>query len=587
MGVITGTSREQYELTCLDTMVREDAIARVVDMYVDNVVMGDGVLKEKFQPKWRGRPSYPANGMVKLFIYGYLKGIRSSRKLAEATAVNIEVMWLMNSLKPDFRTIADFRKDHIDDLVQVYRTFVEFCRPVVIDGKEGTKVFDGFKSVDGTKVRANQSKDGVYTANKIDDRIANTETRISQFVGYLADIEANDMREEKEDLSSIPDRKTCEEKLRYYKEHKEKLCGIRDRIEETGQQYSEVDPDARLMKSHYGGYNPSYNIQTVVDSNSHLIENFVATNNATDHGLLLDSVHGLDGVQELVADNGYNQRQDLARCLENGIRPNVFPDNRVGKDGVKTQPKTIVVSFEYEPAEISMEDKASKDPDVIRKCLRAGEIPELLADCLSVPDDEKDRFTEEKEFSPVSGFEFIDDLDEAGMKRLAATGWFIRDIAHDRVYCPQGVVLRKKSRKKDGLVRYCNKLQCRTCSNKCFRESKTTKWKEVDFRTGERARKAKDDAEPLPGGGSCQRRTTKKKRMVNLIFRPDFNKLDRRKCLSEHPFGTIKRYQNSDHFLLRTLDKVKGEAALMCLGYNLKRLCTLVSVPTVLALMQG
>ena len=120
MGTIVGTDRNQIEFTSLDMLVKEDSVARIIDLFIENVVMEDETIHSAFTVKNTGRPKYPDSSMLKLYIYGYLKGIRSSRKLEEACGVNVEVKWLMNSLHPDFRTISDFRKDNIDQIVRSF-----------------------------------------------------------------------------------------------------------------------------------------------------------------------------------------------------------------------------------------------------------------------------------------------------------------------------------------------------------------------------------------------------------------------------------------------------------------------------------
>ena len=301
--------------------------------------------------------------------------------------------------------------------------------------------------------------------------------------------------------------------------------------------------------------------------------------NADDHGKLYDSVKDLPGVTNAIADNGYNQKEDLADCLEGGIIPNVFPNTKK-VDGAKVAGSTIDVSFVYEENGITEEEKASSVPDVIRKCLRAGVVPEVYKDQLELKP-EGERFEIEREYEDATGDEYVDDLSDEEKIALAATGYFVRDLKADKVYCPRGVILRRKSVKKDGSVRYCNKLRCGKCSCQCFKESRTTRWKEVDFKNGQRLK-------PSSGSSPSTRRKVKSEtKKVVFTFYPDQGKLDRRKCLSEHPFGTIKRYQNGDHFLLRTLDKIKGEVALMFLGYNIKRLCSLVSPTRVMAMLDA
>lgn len=177
----------------------------------------------------------------------------------------------------------------------------------------------------------------------------------------------------------------------------------------------------------------------------------------------------------------------------------------------------------------------------------------------------------------------VDSMNDGEMVELARRGYFVRDIKHDKVICPAGQILRRKSEKKSGAVRYCNKLACSNCAfrDQCFSKTKTTKWKEIDFSKGSRVNKAKfrndgvDAPIAEPGKGKKETKRVYNPPKVSFHFKPDVDKLEKRKCLSEHPFGTIKRYMNGDHFLLKGLSKVCAEAKLLALGYNFKRLISI------------
>lgn len=149
---------------------------------------------------------------------------------------------------------------------------------------------------------------------------------------------------------------------------------------------------------------------------------------------------------------------------------------------------------------------------------------------------------------------------------------------------PAGQILRRKIEKRNEAVRYCNKLACSKCifAGKCFSKTKTTKWKEIDFSKGVRVMKAKFRTDGDDGPIEDPKKPNKVTRRicnppkVSFLFRPNVDKLEKRKCLSEHPFGTIKRYMNGDHFLLKGLRKVCAEAKLFALGYNFKRLISII-----------
>ena len=177
------------------------------------------------------------------------------------------------------------------------------------------------------------------------------------------------------------------------------------------------------------------------------------------------------------------------------------------------------------------------------------------------------------------------------MMTRAKEGYFVRDPERNLVYCPNGEVLRQKSITKSGYIRYANKNACRHCKNrdKCYKGK--NEWKEVDFSKDKLEKPCKDW---LKSEGKEVIRSYKKrnghyeiKKVVRFFFKPDREKMSKRMCLSEHPFGTIKRAMGATHFLLRGIKKVEGEYALFCLGYNLERAKNLLGFDKMMELMAG
>lgn len=175
------------------------------------------------------------------------------------------------------------------------------------------------------------------------------------------------------------------------------------------------------------------------------------------------------------------------------------------------------------------------------------------------------------------------------MRLLALRGYFVRDAERNLVYCPQGQVLRQKSTKSNGNIRYCNKLACKNCSRKCT----TAKFKEADFSKDTLIKEAKnyevDDTEKagteqLPADMKMERKVVVKK-VVTYTLHLDMNKMSQRKCLSEHPFGTMKRTLGSYYFLLKSKVKVEAEMALICMSYNMRRAISMLGVPQLVAKM--
>ena len=552
MPYIQGINRNQLMMCSLDCFVASDSIARIIDTFVNGLDMSEmGFARAKASRE--GRPAYETEALLSLHLYGSRKGVRSSRKLDEACTVNVEVKWLMNGLEPDFRTISDFRKDNIDSMKKVFKAF---------NKKLAEVLKQGFKSVDGSKFQANNSKDNNFTANKLDDRIEWLNQHSDE---YLRQLEEMDKLDEESELTGQFTREEIEEKLQATQERLELYKSYRNYMEENGlSQLSLTDPDAKLMKSK-NGYMVSYNVQTVVDSETHLINDFLTTDCPTDHGLLYETLreqkeeHG-DEILEGTADNGYQVAEDIVKCLENGIIPHV---------SLPVGQSTYELETAYEENEISEEMKNSTTIENLKKCLRAGVIPtayERAIEAIEVI--EKRQLVRDNADEIRSTYGTTEE-----MIARAMLGFFVRDPERNIVYCPAGVTLRQKSVKKNGATRYANKLACNRCKfrDKCIKGK--AEWKEVDFHK-DTLEKANQNWQKN-GGGTTTPQNNKKRghfekvKLVKITFRPDRTKMSERKCISEHPFGTIKRTMNSSYFLLRGKKKVDGEVALMCLGYNM------------------
>ena len=272
MAYKKGQDRHQRVLfpDCIDEYVESDAPVRLFDAFVDSLKM-DELEFIRSTPAETGTPGYDPRDLLKLYIYGYFYQVRSSRKLARECKCNVEVMWLLNKLTPDFRTISDFRKDNKKAITKVYKEFNKFCM--------GLKLFSkSYISIDGSKFKAVNAKDNNLTLNKLDDRIKRLDEHISI---YMEELDAYD-HEEGRKLS----KDELQRKLDVCKERKERYEGYRDTLEKSGEsQISLTDPDSRLMKANEG-FCVGYNVQTAVDAGSHMIAGFQVTDSPTDHGLL-------------------------------------------------------------------------------------------------------------------------------------------------------------------------------------------------------------------------------------------------------------------------------------------------------------
>lgn len=558
MAFKKGLDRNQALLfpESLDDYVMEDSPVRLIDAFVDSLdIESLGFSRTSYEVK--GRPPYDPRDLLKVLVYGYFYGARSSRRMERECKVNVEVMWLTGRLQPDHNTLSVFRKDNIKCMKPLFREFNKFCLKM-----------DMFKldyvSIDGSKFRAVNSKDRNLTLNKLDDRLRRMDAHIEEYLVALEENDGEDVRK----LSKAE----LEDKLSKLQERKKRYESYLREMEESGMsQKSLTDPDSRLMKEG-NGFSVGYNAQTAVDAESHLIAGFKMTNNPTDHGLLTavaEEVKDDMGLLtlEATADKGYHDPLDMAAALEKGIIPNVIQNNGSS---------VIEVEYEYEAADISESQRESTRPDDIKVCLRSGVIPSCLEKVLSdATIEEVTRTHRESTDSSVVNMTVEEMLSKAH------EGYFVRDAGRNLVYCPQGAILRPKSVKKNGDIRYCNKLACKHCRAKCT----TAKFKEADFSKDCLLKKVggwkKDDKN---NDGTPQIKSVKEtKTVVRYKLHMDEKKMQNRKCLSEHPFGTIKRTIGESFFLLRKMFKTEGEMALYCLAYNMRRAMSLRSMNEIIA----
>lgn len=566
MHYVKAFDRNQMMMTTWDSMVEPDSTARLIDAFVNSLDLSDYGVKEMAR---EGRPPYDPKSLYKLYIYGSDNGIKSSRKLAKSCKVNVEVRWMLGGVEPDFRTIADFRKDNIDSLKKI---FSEFNRRL------SGAVDWGFTSIDGSKFSACNSKNNNFTKSKLDDRIKWLNGHIEEYLRILDDA---DKQEELEESPENLTKELIEEKLKEARERLEKYEGYQKIMEESGQsQMSLTDADARLMKSR-NGFSVAYNPQTAVDSNTHLIRDFQMTNQVTDHGLLDSTLEEIkkdtDGIIETVADRGYESEEDMVKCLEDGIIPHVITDD--GKDGYE-------IETAYEESVVHAE---STEPEELKKALHAGVIPDAYKDVISdIEVAEVRRKVSDEPESDDKETSIYGTPDE--MMARAKEGYFVRDPERNLVYCPNGEVLRQKCIKKNGNIRYANKNACRHCPNRnrCYKGK--NEWKEIDF-TKDCLEKPCRDWLKAESKTADKNKASKgkyhfeKMKVVRFFLKPNREKTAERMCLSEHPFGTIKRAMGFSYLLLRGLRKVTGEFALMCLGYNIKRAKNLLGYEKMMELM--
>ena len=568
MRYVKGLDRNQIMMCTLDSFVDQESDARLIDAFVESLDLE--VLKiTKSKAASEGRPAYDPRSMLKLYIYGAEHSIRSSRKLAEACRLNVEVRWMTGAVTPDFRTISDFRKANINSLKKILH---EFNRRIA------TAVEFGYVSIDGSKIRANNSKDNNFTSHKLDDRIQWLDAHIDEYLRQMDTLDVLENAEEIE-LEGMLSRETLEQKLKEAQERLDRYKEYRKYMEENGlSQLSVTDADAKLMKNK-NGFQVSYNVQTAVDSETHLIRDFNMTNQVTDHGLMAPTAAGICSEEEIldvVADRGYENQKDMIRCLEEGIIPHVIlPD---GKD-----------SYELELEYIDSEcDRSSTKSEELAKCLHAGEIPDAYREVIESAEI-KTVCRSIKEADESTGIIKSPYGTEEEMMTRAKEGYFVRDPERNLVYCPAGQILRQKCIKKGGNIRYANKTACRHCPfrNKCYKGK--NEWKEIDFNKDTLEKPCRDwlkaEGKATPKEKRTRKSVVKKIKIVLLKLRPNREKMSHRLSLSEHPFGTIKHSMNAGYFLLNGIEKVSGEFALSAIAYNLKRSRNLLGFNKVMNLM--
>lgn len=331
MAIVAGTDRKQYVIICPDEAVAEDNPVRVIDALIESF---DLVKLGFAPPNHRGRSSYAASDMLKLYLYGYCHGIRSSRKLEAETHRNIEVRWLLRNLTPDFKTIAEFRRKNPRAFQNVFRQFV-----LLLDGSGllGKEIF----AVDGTKFRASNNKKMNLSQKKITDRIARIDEKLKAF---NAEMDTNDKTEE----SATVDMGVIEQ----LKARKAEFQAHLEALVASGEnEMSLVDPDARLMGNNRGGVDVSYNVQSAVDDKHCLVVAVNVTNNPADNGQL--SIMGkqirkqlrIKGKFIVLADKGYYSGKDLHRCKKNKFVTYVAKQ-KTGRN--VPDPSYIIDNFTYQ-----------------------------------------------------------------------------------------------------------------------------------------------------------------------------------------------------------------------------------------------
>ena len=317
MEFISGEEREQITFfpETINEYVNENSAVRVIEAYINGLDLA-ALEFSRWETKKTGRPPYDPKDILKLYVYGYLNRIRSSRRLETESKRNLEVLWLLRKLSPDHKTICDFRKNNPKALKNVFRDFVKLCAKLDLYGKE-------LAGIDGSKFKAVNSKDNNFTKDKLKDRLERIDKNIDE---YLREMEKIDREEDivekeksKEEINQI---------IKDLKERKEKYTAYSKELEDTGEtQKSLTDPESRLMPAN-GKMDVCYNVQTAVDAKNKLIVEFEVTDKANDLNRLTPMAKKVQDILEtetiaITADAGYASASDIAAAIRIGVEPHV------------------------------------------------------------------------------------------------------------------------------------------------------------------------------------------------------------------------------------------------------------------------
>lgn len=471
MAHIVGPDRTQAILLpdVLDDYVTPDNPVRFLDAFVAQLDLA-GLGFQRAVPAETGRPGYAPGDLLRLYLYGYLHRIRSSRRLEQETHRNVELMWLLGRLTPDFKTIADFRRDHPPALKAVCREFILLCRRLDLFGGE-------LLAIDGSKFRAVNARDRSYTAPRLAKLMQDIDTTLA---AYCRDLETQDQREAH---LAAPTAAALREKIATLQQRRQRYAGFRAELTARGvSALSLTDPDSRPMVSG-AGIEICYNVQTAVDAKHKLIVAETVTNAAADRAQLSPLATAAQAILHapapvVVADQGYYHGAEIKACLDAGITPLV-------------------------PRPVTSANAALG---------------------LYTKDDFR--------YEPVA----------------------------DAYRCPAGALLTYRTTTVE-LGRTIKNYRTRACTN-CGLKARCTRNKE--------GRKLTRWVHEELLEAMAQR----------LRAQPEV--FAQRKCLAEHPYGTMKRSMDQGYFLLKGLAKVRGEFSLTTLAYNLKRVIKLLGVPRLL-----
>lgn len=332
-----GFDRTQASLfpQCIDELIEVDSEVRIIDLFVDSLPLKDlGFMEHK--PIEEGRPMYHPRDLFKLYVYGYLNRIRTSRLLERECRRNVELIWLLRGLQPCFRTIAGFRSENPKLFRNTFRYFIKQLNEQNLIGKKVV-------AIDGSKFRAVNSKKNNYNLKKLNRQLEYIDNKVNQYVDEL----------DREDLSESK-RTEIEEKIEKQKSNRRKYRKIRRQLASSAQeQISTTDSDARSMIVHGSVIEVAYNTQTIADDKHNLVIDYEVTNNNDRKALLpmarrAKKACGVDSISVL-ADKGYYNGEQIASCEKEQIKTYVAPQD-VPRTGLIPTADYFSEKFRYNKA---------------------------------------------------------------------------------------------------------------------------------------------------------------------------------------------------------------------------------------------
>ena len=311
---VEGENRNQIGLEplCLDEMIGEENPVRAIELIVEQMEIERLCFKYS-ETASTGRKPYSPLDMFKLYAYSYFNGIRSSRKIERECHRNIELMWLIGELKPDHKTIANFRRDNKEAIKAAFRRFTMICDELGLISKEVV-------GVDGSKFRASNGRMAYHSKGKIAEKLKYYDESAEKYMNLLEQCDL----EESDTASNGMKRTELVEKLNKIQKRVSELEEIREKVEAEGTIYL-TDPDSRLMRTHNGGGDISHNVEIAVEAKNHFIVAADVTSDAVDYGQL----HNISkqakeelGVDKLIsiADRGFYSGEEFKKCEEDGIQ---------------------------------------------------------------------------------------------------------------------------------------------------------------------------------------------------------------------------------------------------------------------------